>query len=596
MATQAKQASSRPAARHDAARASALSHALWTLWLPTGLLFLSTLVVYWATRTQANTFDAVSYANQVAHLYPRTGDPRWLFHPHHLLFNALGYVLWRAAQALGYVGGSLVVLQSLNATLGAGGVAVFYLTLRRLLQRSRWLPLLISLGLAFSFGYWICAADGRVNMPSVFLMLCAFAVLCRAMQGPQVSSAAAVGALAGGAVLFHESAGLFVVVGLAGVLLAEEDPLLLPAAMKMRRRRMALAYLAAWGAAAALPYLGVGVLALHLHSVAAFRHWSSEYAELGWWWDFHILANLGLDVKAFLHAVIADLPGRQGTLRVGRHIPVALKTLYYATLLGWLGAAYAFLAALPLLWRSHNRRMMIVCVLWIVVYAAFFTVWSPGYFVFWVPVLVPTAVMLALALAHYRARRGGLAANWLLGTWIVLYGLLNAQASVLPHLAPNSDPFRRIAADVRAHTQPGDVILVAGAGDGGPCEVALPYFADRQVISLHGLLTKARNDKAAALIAASPAGPDAPPSARAQIAAALAGGHAVYALDELIPAGLNLGPAHNPHTLAELAARHHLTQTDIKALLSPYTLAPAWHSPRGPVWRLTPKADAGAAR
>ena len=574
-------------------RAPALSRAFWVLWLPTLLLFSGALGVYWATRTQANTFDAVSYANQIAHLYPRTGDPRWLFHPHHLLFNALGYVLWRTAHALGYAGGSLVVLQSLNATLGGGGIAVFYLTLRRLLQRSRWLPLLISLGVAFSFGYWVCAGDGRVNMPSLFLMLCAFAVLCRTMQSPRPALAAAVGVLAGGAVLFHESAGLFVVVGLAGVLLAEDDPLLLPAAMKVRRRRTALAYLGAWGATVGFPYLFVGVLVLHLHSVAAFRHWTSEYAELGWWWDFHILANLSLDAKAFLHAAIADLPGKQGTLRVGRHIPIALKTLYYATLIGWLGAVYAFLAALPLLWRSHNRRLMIVCMLWIVVYAAFFTVWSPGYFVFWVPVLIPTAVMLALALAHYRARRGGVGANWLLGAWIVLYGLLNAQASILPHLAPNSDPFRRIAADVRAHTQPGDVILVAGAGDGGPCEVALPYFADRAVISLHGLLTKSRNDKAAALTAPTPTERDAPASAQAQMNAALQAGHAVYALDEVIPAGVNLGTAHNPHTLAELAARHHVSQTDLKRLLAPYALSPAWHSPRGPVWRLTPRGNAG---
>ena len=600
MATQAKPASARPATQHAMVHAPALSRALWTLWLPTGLLFLGTLIIYWFTRTQANTFDAVSYANQIAHLYPRTGDLRWLFHPHHLLFNALGYLLWRSAHALGFTGGSLVILQSLNAALGAGGVAVFYLTLRGLLQRSRWLPLLISLGLAFSFGYWLCAADGRVNMPSMFLMLCAFAVLCRTMQSPRPALAAAVGALAGGAVLFHESAGLFVVVGLAGVLLAEDDPFLLPAAMRLRRRRMALTYGAAWGAAAGLPYLGIGVLALHLHSVAAFRHWASGYAELGWWWDFHILTNLGLDVKAFLHAVIADLPGRQGTLRVGAHIPVALRTLYYAALIGSLGAAYAFFAALPLLWRSHNRRMMIVCVLWIVLYAAFFTVWSPGYFVFWVPVLAPAAVMLALVLAHYRARRGGLAANWLLGAWIVLYGLLNAQAYFLPHLAPKSDPFRRIAADVRAHTQRGDIILVAGMGDGGPCEVALPYFADRAVISLHGLLTKTRNDKAVALTAAGPAGLDSPASAQAQIGAALQSGHAVYALDELIPTGVNLGTAHNPHTLALLAARHHLTQTDLKALLAPYTLALAWHSPRGPVWRLTPKlmpkVSAGATR
>ncbi len=582
MATQAKPASARLSAERVGTRTSALSGALWALWMPTVLLFFGTLFVYWGTRTQANTFDAVSYANQIAHLYPRTGDPRWLFHPHHLLFNALGYVLWRAAQGVGYTGGSLVVLQSLNAALGAGGVAVFYLTLRRLLQRSRWLPLLISLGVAFSFGYWLCAADGRVNMASVFLMLCAFAVLCHAMQAPRTVLAAAAGALAGGAVLFHESAGLFVVVGLAGTLLAEDDPLLLPPAMKTQRRRMALAYLGAWALTVGLPYLAVGVLALHLHSVAAFRHWMSEYAELGWWWDFHILHNLRLDLYAFRHAAFVEPPGKQGTFHLGRHIPVALKGLYFASLLGWLGAVYAFLAALPLLWRSHNRRMMIVCVLWIAVYAAFFTVWSPGYFVFWVPVLVPTAVMLALALAHYRARRGGLAANWLLGVWIVLYGLLNAQASILPHLAPDSDPFRRIAADVRAHTREGDLVLVAGAGDGGPCEVALPYFADREVLSLHGLLTRSRNDKGEALFGAG--------GAQAQIDASLLAGHAVYALDEVIPAGVNLGAAHNPHTLADLAARHSLTQGDLKTLLSPYTLSLAWHSPRGPVWRLTPRA------
>ena len=148
--------------------------ALSSAWLPAALLFLGTLLLYWNTRTSANTFDAVSYANQIAHLYPRTGDPHWLFHPHHLLFNALGYVLWKSARLFGYRGGSLVVLQSLNAVLGASGIAIFYFTLRRLLQRSHGLPLLIALGLALSFGYWICGTDGRVNMPSVFLMLAAF--------------------------------------------------------------------------------------------------------------------------------------------------------------------------------------------------------------------------------------------------------------------------------------------------------------------------------------------------------------------------------------------------------------------------------------
>ncbi len=535
-------------------REISLRSLLSSAWLPAALLFLSTLVLYWNTRTSANTFDAVSYANQIAHLYPRTGDPHWLFHPHHLLFNALGYVLWQTARSCGYRGGSLVVLQSLNSVLGASGVVVYYSTLRRLLQRSRGLPLLISSGLALSFGWWICATDGRVNLPSVFLLLVAFAALTRTMTAPRVSTAALIGALAGGAVLFHESAGLFVLVGLAGVLLPSVD--------WKQRRASALSYLVAWGATAALPYLIVGVLVLHLHSLSAFHAWSAEYTELGWWWDFRILHNLGSDFEAFRHAGFAEPGSRASTLALG---------LYWISVAGGLAAAFLILTTLPQLWRSHSRPLVVVLAVWIVAYAAFFTVWSPGYFVFWGPVLVPASTLLALTLAHYRARRGGRVVNWLLGGWIVVYGVLNLEVSILPHLAPMSDPFRRVAADVRTHTQFGDVVLVAGAGDGGPCEVALPYFADRDVISLHGLLTKKRDDKAAALSLA-----------QSEISAALASGHAVYALDEVVP-------MHNEKTLAALAAKHGLTDADLETLLSPYVRTLAWQSGRGPVWRLTGK-------
>ena len=557
-------------------RSPEAARAWLSLWLPALLLFLGTGAVYLLTQTRANTFDAVSYANQIAHLYPRTHNLRWLFHPHHLLFNALGWGLWRAARGLGYVGGSLPVLQTWNGVLGAAGVSVFYLTLRQSVQRCRTLPLLAALGLAGSFGYWICATDGRVNMPSLFFLLCAFWALTRTIALPSLLRSIGAGVLAGAAVLMHESAGLFLGVVLTGVWLAEANPLLSAAEGRRAAWQRTAACAAAWGITVAVPYLIVGIWALGLHSVSSFRAWSNEYAELGWWWDFRVFHNLRLDLYALRHAAFVEPPGKAGTFHLTAHIPLALKGLYFASLLGWLAAVYAWAAALPLLWRSHNRPLMSVCVVWAVLYGMFFTVWSPGYFVFWVPVLAPTGVLLALALAHYRARRGGVWVNGLLGIWIVLYSLLNWQAGIKPHLAPASDPFRRIAADVRAHTAPGDAVLVAGAGDGGPVEVALPYFADRAVISLHGLLTRARDNRPAALS-----------EAQAQMDAALSSGHAVYALDEVIP-----GPAHNRHTQAALLHRHGLTTADLSGLLRPYTRTLAWQSGRGPVWRLAPKPAA----
>ena len=86
---------------------------------------------------------------------------------------------------------------------------------------------------------------------------------------------------------------------------------------------------------------------------------------------------------------------------------------------------------------------MLVCVLWIALYGAFFTVWSPGYFVFWVPVLAPVSLLLALSLAHYRARKGGLWVNALVGAWVTLYAVLNIHAGIGPHAQVGASPFQK---------------------------------------------------------------------------------------------------------------------------------------------------------
>lgn len=181
--------------------------------MPTAwLLFFGTLIVYLATRTHLNRFDALAYANQIG-LAHGTGKLRPLFHPHHLLFNTLGFGVRRVARFVGFAGGPLIVNQTLNAVLGAWGIGLFYGILR-CMQPVGAGPLLVTLDLAGSFGWWICATDERVNVPSSVLMLAAFGVLVRLREQPALrGQAALVGALAGAAVLFHESAGLFGFVG-----------------------------------------------------------------------------------------------------------------------------------------------------------------------------------------------------------------------------------------------------------------------------------------------------------------------------------------------------------------------------------------------
>jgi hypothetical protein len=525
------------------------------------LLAAITGILYWLTLTHYNTFDAVSYANQIGRVYEATHDRRWLFHPHHLLFNITNYLFWRGAQTLGYVGGPLVVMQRLNSVLGALGIGLFYLLLRRMMIRSHGLPALTAAGLALSFGYWVCATDGRVNMPHLFFLLAAFYALQCDRTLISTRTAAIAGMLAGVAVLYHESAGLFLPVVLVGVALA--------APTKTARVMMMLACGAAWLGTVIVPYALVSTLALHLHSWHAFRQWTTEYAELGWWWSFNIPHNLRLDLYAFRYAAFVEPPGKQGTFSLAQHIPWDTRLLYFGALGGWFVAVYAFFAALPLLWRSHHRRVLIVCLLWIALYAAFFTVWCAGYFVFWVPVLVPTGLLLALGMSHFRSGRGGRWVNGLLGLWIILFAAVNWTDNIGPHLRSGADPFQRIAANIHAHTRPGDLILLSGAGEQGEDEVFIPYFANRNVISLHTLLTRAHDNKTLAYT-----------NAQAAMQAAWATGHAVYGLNELW---------HGSQAWDALRRRHPgvaLSDLSSWAVRAP---TPAWTDIHGrPIWRLVP--------
>lgn len=527
-----------------------------SLRLPTTawLLFFGTLTVYLLTRTHLNTFDAVAYANQIG-LAHETGKLRPLFHPHHLLFNALGFGLWRLARFAGFTGGPLIVNQTLNAVLGAWGVGLFYSIVRRLQPAGAgplWAALWAALGLGGSFGWWICATDGRVNLPSSVLMLAAFSVLARLRDRPTPRQAALVGALAGLAVLFHESAGLFMLVGVAGIW----------AAASGRTRAVLLAaYGAAWGGVVVLAYGLVGALALHLHSLLGFKHWMNAYAERGWWWDFHVVHNLRLDGFGLRHAIFVEPLGRAALAQTPLHsvgtAALALLWLCYGlALLGISAAGVMILASLPRLRHSPEWPAAVVCLTWIVLYAAFFTVWCPGAFVFWVPVLVPLGTLLMLAKPSPK---------WL-SVWVGVFVLLNFLGGVLPYLKPINGVSQRVAFDIKAHTPPRSLVILSGVGEDAQAEVDVPYFAHRPVLSLHGLLARSGTL------------PAAQEALDKSLAGAFGAGRQVFVLDEVWT---------RRDTVTGLTRQSAgITSADLSALFGSYALAPAWTGPRGIVYRV----------
>lgn len=518
------------------------------------------------TRAQYYTFDSVSYAYSILR-FDRTGDRFALYHPHHLLFNVTGWLLWRLCRQFGYIGGPLEVLKTMNGVLGGIGIGLLSLTLRSVLTRSRALAVILPIGLGLSFGYWVCATDGRVNMASVVLSIAAFYALVLTMQSPTSRRALATGVVSAIAMLYHESAGLFLLVGWLGIWLAEYAQ---GAEEEERRARLKLLgiYTAAWLAVTIIPYMIVGVGYLHLRSAAGFKDWAARYAILGWWWDFRILHNLRSDAYAIRKCLFTEPTGKQGTFYIDRGSTLFGFWAYIAALAGWLIATYEGLIALPLLLKTHYRRYIAITIVYIVVNTAFFTVWQPDYFVFRVSTVMAMCLLMAIVSSHYRAQRYG--PLWLaaIGIWIALYGMSNYILSIGPHVDPKSNPYMVMADDIRHRTDPRDLIVMPGAGFGAQDEVYIPYFAQRDVFSIHTEMAHHHEDYA--LMAR---------ALQSQMARARASGGTVYVFDDIYEPGL---------AEAMLLRQHNITRPMLLSLFAGQLRTKAWVTPRrDPMWRLT---------
>ena len=83
-------------------------------------------VVYLATLTADYYWDGITFALQIEKVAKGDRGAELLFHQNHLLYNAIGFVLYRAAQAAGLAVRAIQVLQITNAFVGGLAVAVFF--------------------------------------------------------------------------------------------------------------------------------------------------------------------------------------------------------------------------------------------------------------------------------------------------------------------------------------------------------------------------------------------------------------------------------------------------------------------------------------
>lgn len=559
-----------------------------------GIALLLTAFATWnfsKALSRQYSFDAIAYAWQIEQ-FGLTGKAGFLFHPHHLLFNLVGFLWWRLIGGAPGFQRALAAQQMLSAVAGGAAVALCYVAARQA-TGSRLLALALALLIATGLGLWMIATDGGIYALGLALCAAALWLAMRLLEKPGTRLAIALGAVAAAAALIHQMHFLLAPAVAAAPLLG--------ARTQRQQVRLSLATLGTYAALLSGTYL-LAAKAQGCEDAAAIWRWLTLYGQDGRWWDFHIARNLGLDLHALIRAFTADPGGLLARLEaLGRtsFIPIA-----------------AGLAALLLLATYYRGRQLLLCVLWLIPYAAFFTVWVPGYPSYWVPMAFGLLLVAALLLEsgaralpslsaatqrlNISPKPGGYERRTVSLGALVRAGALGVCCLAAWELAAinrpliqwrrheGANPYLVIARAVETHTRgrdeasrrASDLVLIAGTGYYASAETYIPYFARRNLVTLASALKQygpgSGRTRAEAI-----------EWLRARIRRSWKLGAQVYVFQDVLG---------SPVAFDALERRYGMTLAEAKALLRDFALLPSFTVRGEPVYRLTPETPAIAAR
>lgn len=180
--------------------------------ITTPVVIGGSLALIYVTTLTANYFwDGITFAFHIEKVASGQGRADLLFHQNHLLYNAVGYVLYCVARAAGLGVRALTVLQLANVVFGSLAIALFFQIAERMM-RNRYVAALSSIALGLSAVWWKLSTDADAYILAVLLIL-----LCiKNLLGPNPRWYVA-GLTLAGAMLIHELASLFFLAAILAV-------------------------------------------------------------------------------------------------------------------------------------------------------------------------------------------------------------------------------------------------------------------------------------------------------------------------------------------------------------------------------------------
>jgi hypothetical protein len=431
--------------------------------------FLTTAIllaaVYLATLTSDYYWDGITFALQIEKVAKGERGASLLFHQNHLLYNAIGFVLYKAARVVGPGIRALPLLQVANALAGALAVAIFF----RLAERvtlSRYAAAVASLAFAVSAAWWKMATDANAYILSILLIL----VCASNLLGSKPRWVVA-GLTLAGAMLVHELASLFYPAALAAIWSNR--------AIERRAKFAGLMSALAWGIAISGYYLCAALLR-GATSPLEVVNWatsnpSGQSLSPGRISGFLLFMKLNVDaVIGHSFALFRSqtrwpeftVAGIAGIVALG-FVVVALRKIP-------AGRAFRSLTQCATEMSEPRRRVVPMLIVWVGTYALFLLFWVPlvYYRVFYAPAL---ALGLGFAIGNYhlvvRSRPSGAAA---LG--VVAVAFFNLAFYVGPFMRSDSNERVAAARNAGAVWSAGTVIYFA---DHKEADTAFEYFNEQ---------------------------------------------------------------------------------------------------------------------
>lgn len=421
--------------------------------LCSGLVALCAAALYLCFLSKSYVFEGLARAMPID-----VGRLRELFNGNYLLYGFVGRCFHGLMWGLGFSDLAVISLQRMDALIGAGGLSLYWLTLR-LMGADRFLATAWSAVLGLSLGYWIWSTEAENYIFSTFLLNANFLALVYHARGGRIPPVA-LGALHALAVLGHIVNVLFGFVTASFLLSADG-----------RSRRPLLRYAAA---------LVIGVAAAYGLSLALIVRPASLGEAVRWF-----LGSAGTSEGLHWHGVYS-LSGLRQWTAMTLNILISFRSeglsssgLSFLEIALWGAKLILALAAVALVCKARqltelHRAVARACCVWLAAYALVFTHWEPYTMVYRVSDLVPIVTLLFLGAESSGAppawRRGGAA------LLAVLLGAGNFALEIHPRSLAANNPHLGRMEFLKAHTSEGDWI----AGDGGADELYIPYFAQRR--------------------------------------------------------------------------------------------------------------------